>query len=148
MSGLLYILNRARRFTRDGTPDGEPSPVVINFSFGTIAGPHDGTHQLERLFDEAVERQGNPDFVDPPQVIRLIIPAGNSHQFRCHAKFPTELNSSVTLKWRLQPDDHSPNWLHIWLPAGELSTSDCPFELKIIAPVSYTHLTLPTTPYV
>jgi len=148
MSGLLYILDRARRFTRDGTSTGDPSPVVINFSFGTIAGPHDGTHQLERLFDEAVERQGDPKYVDSTQAVRLIIPAGNSHQSRCHAEFLLEHNKPVkpvTLNWRLQPDDHSPNWLHIWLPPGELSNSDFPFALKITAPSGESFEGLPLT---
>ena len=131
MSGLLYILSRAKRFQikTEGTQETKPAPVVINFSFGTIAGPHDGTHQLERLFDEAVYFQESKD-----QILRMVVPAGNSHQSRCHAEFAVGHQESTELRWRLQPDDQTPNWLHVWLPPGSLSDKDCPFEITITSP--------------
>ena len=45
-SAIHYILDRARRLSPQ-----RPLPVVINISFGYIAGPHDGSGLLERFMD-------------------------------------------------------------------------------------------------
>jgi hypothetical protein len=46
---IQYILDRARKI-------GPTLPVVINFSYGRIAGPHDGTSLLEQVIDAQIAR--------------------------------------------------------------------------------------------
>jgi hypothetical protein len=106
-----YILERADALARS-----EPSahsvaqlPVVVNCSYGFIAGPHDGKSALERALDRRVrDRAGK---------LRIVLPAGNSNLSRCHASFnlPGEYQE---LRWRVQPDDRTLSYVEIWLPEG------------------------------
>lgn len=110
LRGIRYILDRADAMSGDG----DPLPVVINFSWGTIAGPHDGTSSLELGLDREIVRQRK-------RPLRIVLPSGNSHLSRCHAavKFPPEVDPDaglVELCWRVQPDDKTPSFLEIWLP--------------------------------
>ncbi|HLG48091.1 MAG TPA: S8 family serine peptidase [Reyranella sp.] len=85
-------------------------PVVINFSYGRYAGPHDGTHLLEQLIDRRIaqrEKYGK---------LRVVLPAGNNYLQRTHAKLRFGSASSLATTWRLQPDDLAPNYLEVWLP--------------------------------
>jgi hypothetical protein len=100
-----YILDRARRL---GAGRDTPLPVVINFSYGMLAGPHDGTSALERALDLAIADRNAP--------LRFVLPAGNGHLSRCHAEIEFQDYATVTLPWRVQPDDRTPSQLEIWLP--------------------------------
>lgn len=109
LSAIDYILLRADAMAGDG----DPLPVVINFSFGNIAGPHDGTSILERGIDERIQaRQAG---------LRVILPSGNSHLSRCHAQVSFSNHDGndsepVELYWRVQPDDTTTSHMEIWLP--------------------------------
>lgn len=54
----------------------EADNVVVNLSFGTFAGPHDGTSFLERAIDELCEQNRR---------LQVLLPAGNSYNDACHA---------------------------------------------------------------
>ncbi|MBS1178729.1 MAG: hypothetical protein H6R06_3141 [Proteobacteria bacterium] len=99
LDALHYIVERA----------GPEASVVVNLSYGTMAGPHDGQTILEQAIDELVAlRQGR---------LWVVVPAGNSREARCHAV--VKLNKSrktARLRWKLLPDDATPSWLEIWLP--------------------------------
>ena len=101
-----YIM--ARAVTLAG--GGRQLPVVINMSYGFIAGPHDGTTELEVALDQRLE-----DYGDRAQ---MVLSAGNSHLSRCHAEFVFEENKDkdVTLEWHVLPDDRTSSFLEIWLP--------------------------------
>jgi len=64
-------------------------PVVINFSYGMIGGPHDGTSELEMAIDAIVDWRKN--VVGAP--LEIVLPAGNSHLSRCHAMVAFERES-------------------------------------------------------
>ena len=88
-------------------------PVVINFSYGMIGGPHDGTSELEMAIDAIVDWRKN--VVGAP--LEIVLPAGNSHLSRCHAMVAFERESEeVELAWRVLPDDRTSSFLEIWLP--------------------------------
>ncbi|AVA25347.1 peptidase S8/S53 family subtilisin-related protein (plasmid) [Rhizobium sp. NXC24] len=111
-AAIKYILDRADRLAgKDHLPDGSwrPLPVVINFSYGMLAGPHDGTLDLEQALDDFVTKRGAP--------LRIVLPAGNANLSRCHAavKF-NGTRTPVSLEWRVQPDDSTPTQMEIWLP--------------------------------
>lgn len=87
-------------------------PVVINLSYGTIGGPHDGTSPFERFIDRRVAQ-----WKARGSTLDVIIPSGNSHLSRCHAEIAfANPGSTVDLPWRTLPDDRTPNYLDIWLP--------------------------------
>lgn len=122
--GIDFILDRAREMTAGGAPP----PVVINFSYGTAAGPHDGTHTLEAGLDRAVRQY-------PEGRLAIVLPAGNGHQARRHARAffnsaqpPAGLPEHerrrqfhagagpVELAMRVQPDDATSSYLEVWVP--------------------------------
>ncbi len=100
LDGLMYILSRC-------APDAK---VAVNISFGTLAGPHDGSAVLEAAMDQLV------DLCDGR--LQIVLAAGNSYQLRTHANVTLSKNEHVTLHWRGQPADLTQNFLEIWLPEG------------------------------
>jgi hypothetical protein len=106
LDGIRYILDRADAIARQ--QDWASLPVVINFSFGNVAGPHDGTSELEEAIDELIDAHPN---------LNVVIPSGNSHLGRLHAEFAFDgPGQPVDLHWRVLPDDRTPSFLEIWLP--------------------------------
>jgi hypothetical protein len=98
-----YILDRVRRLAGKNPP-----PVVVNASFGYIAGPHDGSGVLERFFEEAV--------ANAPSRTRVVLPAGNAQLSRCHAIIDLETQTDVAFEWIVQPGDRTHSVVHVWLP--------------------------------
>ena len=94
LSAIEHILLRADALGRGVNM----LPVVINFSYGLIAGPHDGTCELERGIDKRLQKR--------PDKLRILLPAGNSHLSRCHAEVTfAHRGETVELAWRVLPDD-------------------------------------------
>lgn len=100
LDGLMYILSRCAADTS----------VAVNLSWGTLAGPHDGTALLEAAMDQLVELRGGR--------LEIVLPVANSYQGRTHANATLAKGGEASLHWRGQPDDTSQNFLEIWLPAG------------------------------
>jgi hypothetical protein len=102
---ILYILACADRIESG-------APVVINLSYGLIAGPHDGKLPLEAAVDTliaALKAVGRD--------VEVVLPAGNNYLSRCHAfvAFPPQTQVK-SLTWRIQPDDKTPSFLEVRLP--------------------------------
>ena len=109
LDGLLYILSRC-----------EPSAdITVNISFGTLAGPHDGTSILEAAMDQLISLCGGR--------LRIVLAAGNGYQSRTHANIPLSAAGKpdapwlreATLDWQVQPDDRTQSFLELWLRAGD-----------------------------
>jgi hypothetical protein len=116
-AGIDYILNRADRIAQDRGV--RILPVVINLSYGTLGGPHDGTSRFERFVDARIAyRKARGSTLD------VVLPAGNSHLSRCHAQvdFP-RTTSTVGLPWRILPDDQTPSYFDVWLPPNSGTSS-------------------------
>jgi hypothetical protein len=134
LEAMRYILRCADRIA------GKPGalPVVINFSYGAIAGPHDGSSQAEMQIDDIVRRR---KAAFGPLALEVVLPSGNSHLSRCHARvsFPstTGAGSERELQWRVMPDDHTPSSLDLWMPcraAGSGSGSGSRLRLTVTSP--------------
>jgi hypothetical protein len=100
LDGLMYILSRCE-------PDAH---VVANVSWGTLAGPHNGSSVLEAAMDQLVRlRAGTLD---------IVLPAGNGYQGRTHANITLQPGESARLHWQAQADDRTQDFLELWLPEG------------------------------
>lgn len=110
IKALDYILGEC-------APDAE---IVVNLSWGTLAGPHTGTNLLEREIDRLVGLLGGR--------LQVVIPAGNGYQSRTHANFQLEPNQSIQLDWRVQPDDATESYLELWMEQG------AKLQLDIVTP--------------
>lgn len=109
---LDYVLKRAGLFVVDGT--GVRPPLVINFSYGAFAGPHDGTHPAEILIDDRLRTHKALK-----HRVRAVLPSGNGNLSRCHAVINFDAHGEDrALKWRVQPDDRTESKMEIWLPHG------------------------------
>ena len=97
LDGLLYILSRCA----------DDAKVVVNISWGTLAGPHDGTSILEAAMDQLIALSGGR--------LQIVAPAGNGYQSRTHANQTLSPGESVTLGWRVHPDDQTQSFLELWL---------------------------------
>lgn len=100
MDGLMYILSRCAPSAK----------IAVNLSWGTLAGPHDGSSALEAAMDQLIELKKGK--------LQIIVAAGNSYQSRTHANATLSKGEHVTLHWRGQPDDSTQSFLEIWLPQG------------------------------
>ncbi len=137
---LDYIKKRHARFQIDGTT--KKPPLVVNFSFGNFAGPHDGTSKVERAIDEAMS---SPE-VAPGFPKTAVLPAGNSNNKRCHALFA--LSNAQNLKlidWRIQPGDHSESMVQFWTRKGT-AIPDEAVTLTVNAPGAVGPVALDCTP--
>lgn len=130
LEGLSYIFDRARKLTGKGKK--KKLPLIINFSYGVIAGPHDGTSELEMEIEKLAEDYEKTYGVP----CRVVLPAGNSHLSRCHAEvcFNGE-HVRRPLYLRLQPDDLTDSSLQIWLPYdGDYKTRPSRLMVRVQAP--------------
>lgn len=110
IDALWYMLNRADAIAAASGLD--QLPLVVNLSYGTLAGPHDTTGILERAIDELMQL-ANATF---DRALRIVLPAGNAHLSRCHASFSLGAGASHELNWRVLPDHRAESFLEIWYP--------------------------------
>ncbi len=100
LDGLMYILSRCDR----------AASAVVNLSWGTLAGPHDGTSVLEAAMDQLMELKSGR--------LQIVVAAGNGYQDRTHANATLAPQEDVVLHWRGQPGDISQNFLELWIEEG------------------------------
>lgn len=140
LAGVDYILARADKIALDRGL--AYVPVVINFSSGVRAGPHDGTHPIETALDEVILERRARGW--PTEVV---LPSGNSHLARGHAQVRLEeaengKNGAATekpksahaLNWRVLPDDRTFSYLEIWLPNSVSGKAGGSIELTVTPP--------------
>jgi hypothetical protein len=120
LDGLWFILDRAERLAP------APPPAVVNISYGFIAGPHDGSSILEVAIDQMIALR--------PAPFAVVLPAGNSHLARCHARLQLAPLGRDTLPWRLQPEDYTPSYMEIWLPHRPAGVAAARVRLRIRPP--------------
>ena len=111
---LHWIEHHARRLSRRrGHGSKTPVPMVLNFSFGIFAGPHDGHGEVERELARFTERYG-------PDRCRVVLPSGNGFQARAYAQVLARRRPAITVPpWCVQPDGRTASFVQIWLPQGE-----------------------------
>lgn len=109
LDALLYILSRCE----------SGAEITVNISFGTLAGPHDGTSILEAAMDQLVGLCGDR--------LRIVLAAGNGYQLRTHANLPLAAarnpaapwQRQAKLNWQVQPDDRTQSFLELWIAPGD-----------------------------
>lgn len=126
---INYVLSRADRIAADENT--ATLPVVVNLSYGTIAGPHDGTGVFEAAVDQLIATRATP--------LRVVLPAGNHYLARCHADFGMAKAGSSkaavkTLRWRVQPDDKACSFMEIWLPQFAADQKRSSIAIRITTP--------------
>lgn len=100
MDGLMYMLSRCALSAK----------LAINVSWGTLAGPHDGTSVLEAAMDQLIDLKVGH--------LQIVLPVSNSYQSQTHTNVTLSKNAHSTQHWRGQPGDLTQNFLEVWVPAG------------------------------
>lgn len=113
----------------DGLSIGIPPRVVITASFGSVAGPHDGTSMVEMALSELAQTM---------EGLALVVAAGNAHGSRTHAALGLEPVSDVApqpdievkgqravsalapgtwreVDWEIAPENPHESYLEIWI---------------------------------
>ena len=108
LDGLLYILSRCD----------DDAQITVNISFGTLAGPHDGTlgaGSRDGPIDGVVRRPPAPGAGG-----RQRLPVPHPCQRAAHRgrNAPAPWRRKATLDWQVQPDDPTQSFLELWLPPG------------------------------
>lgn len=96
LDGIAYIFDRAG-----------DRPAVVNISYNSYIGPHDGTGLVEVGLDEFLQRPNRA----------IVISAGNGGDQGCHAARTIEAGDSATLRWEIKPGDKTANFVEIWYRA-------------------------------
>ena len=112
-SAVKYIFNRADEIARKRGVS--RIPLVINFSFGFLAAPHDGSHLIEKILDYMIALR---NFADPG-LTEVVIPSGNSRELQCRAEveFSAAKPDPVkVLNWRVLPDDRTLSYGILYMP--------------------------------
>jgi hypothetical protein len=124
-SFAIDAIHRAARMAAHN----EHGSVIVNLSYGTHSGPHDGSSMFESAMLDLL------DFYDGqgrrPE-LHIVVPAGNSHLLRCHAcgwlTSQGTAQSCQTLFWKIQPDDDTDSFVELWLSPG------ADVEIELILP--------------
>ena len=130
LSALHYVFHRAERIAAHC--EVRPLPLVVNLSYGWSAGPHDGRSPVERGMQDLLERRNAR--VAPTAIV---VPTGNTFEADLHASLtakdfgslavpdgpdapdaPDASERTVSVGWRLQPDDRTSSYLEVWFPEG------------------------------
>jgi hypothetical protein len=108
MRGFEWIITRALQMKGR-------FPLVINISLGSLAGPLDGTGDVERWIEAEMRRYHTFSGKAP---IRVVIAYGNAHKARLVAEASLCAGEEVTLDWRILPDDATKSVLELRAEAG------------------------------
>lgn len=132
LDGLRFILDRARSYE---TSEGRPTPIVVNLSYGALAGAHDGTSLLESAIEELVKAYDSR--------LAVVLAAGNHHGTRrapdgdetgdqsgaqslprsqpseLHARFKLGASQTQMLTLFVPPDKQEETSLEIWMHSME-----------------------------
>ena len=104
-------------------------PIVINFSYGMVAGPKDGHGTFEAAFRKIIEdrKEAAKDFGLDASPVRILMPAGNDNfeqgqassilgEERIENGIPLA-EPEIDLTWQIQPGDSTSNFIEIWTSA-------------------------------
>ncbi len=102
---VAWIDNLVRNFT---TSEEAELKLVTNFSFGLLAGPHDGHSLLEKSLATIPARPRSA----------AVLPAGNSYDSRTHAVAEvTPDHPSFSINLEISPLNRLSTFVEIWRPA-------------------------------
>ena len=116
LDALRYIVDRAETYKGSARVI---RPVVINLSYGTMSGPHDGTAPLDEALNELIDTRGN---------LAVVVAAGNNRKSSCHAYVPVATSPASNIGIQLLPNNPLTSTLEIWIPEG--SSGDVQIQLS------------------
>mgnify|MGYP001236494073 CR=1 FL=1 len=125
-----YVLQGVRHIMQAADFHASGIPLILNFSYGILAGPKDGTHPLERALDEMVaERKARTG-----GETRIVMSAGNSRLLRANAVMTLDAGAANTIEWLISPDDRTANFVEIWLDGLHLTSEPDDVRLTLVPP--------------
>jgi hypothetical protein len=96
LDGVRYVLDRC-----------DPkAKLVINISYGTFAGPHDGSSMIERALDELLTLRD--------QNFAIVLAAGNARESNCHMQRTVKKNQSAVFRVALDAQDVTDTFVELW----------------------------------
>ncbi len=126
LDALKYILDQ----TKDATH------LAINLSYGSTAGPHDGSTMLERAMDQLVESARDSI---PTRQVELVLPAGNHFLAKLHGAVTLDdTNKFSAFLWQVSPDVPTDSFLELWYP----KTSVGQISVRVTSPSGQTQATV------
>jgi hypothetical protein len=128
---LDWILVKAVELSAARTGSTRRLPLIVECSFGSMAGPQNGESDVERRITQFVKtyRDGSPD----QGLCTVVMSAGNTFQLRAAASVSlTRDKPSCELRWRVLPDDKTPSFVEIWLP--ETDADGPQVEVSLVPP--------------
>jgi Subtilase family len=84
------------------------APLVVNISYGSFAGPHNGSSMIERALDELLEKR--------PDNFAIVLGAGNARAEHCHTRRTVRVNNSALLRVVLPAGDTTDTFVELWYP--------------------------------
>ena len=91
--------------------------LVINLSYGSTAGPHDGSSMLERAIDVMVKKERQKL---GGRTVQIVLPAGNHFLAEGHARLNlTPGIPEQRMAWQLMPDDKTDSFIELWYASGQ-----------------------------
>ncbi|MEL6402697.1 MAG: hypothetical protein AAFR26_27045, partial [Cyanobacteria bacterium J06626_4] len=137
------LVKQARRYR---TPSGGLAPVVFNFSYGNLEGPHDGTGIYASMF----ERYFGPDALHnggDEHKAWLTLPAGNANLARLHAVNARGMTRRrISLDLVVLPDDRTPNHVQFWMPSSPEADQGNFAKIKVTTPFGATSVSINSQP--
>lgn len=135
---IIYLADALWKAHYPDEPGG--FPVVINFSFGLLAGPKDGSSPWELDIRELVHERNEVRGVPT----RFVMPTGNNNLSRANAReligkdgdatlmsgAEIPVDSTLSVPWRLMPSDHTSNFVEIWTKARDKNTGEAVDEVE------------------
>lgn len=111
LHALRYIVKEASRLANRC---GRPWHAIVNLSYGSTAGPHDGTSMFEQAIDELVGSL-------KPLHARLdvVLAAGNAKALSLHARRTIAAGRSGEFRCSIPPDNPRESYVEFWLPAKD-----------------------------
>ncbi|MDZ7591124.1 MAG: S8 family serine peptidase [Rubrivivax sp.] len=89
--------------------------VVVNISYGSRVGPHDGTGILERaMVDLLLQFNANP----AAHRLDIVLAAGNAFDTRSHAVLPLPAEGQTLLHWQVAAGSEVTTFTELWIPDG------------------------------
>jgi hypothetical protein len=116
LDALRYMLDRVKG----------DAPLVVNLSYGSMAGPHDGTTILESAMDAILASESKR------RCMAIVLPAGNNFEADGHAKMklggPDPRKQE--LLWEVRCDDPTDTFMEVWFPRKHASN----LEIRVQPP--------------
>jgi Subtilase family len=142
VSGVLrtFVLDAIMYILRCASTDAD---VVINISYGGMAGPHDGSSVVEQAIDDLIAAERYARKARKDEITEIVICAGNTRASDMHSRQVIGANSKAEITLSVIPDNPTLQFVEMWfdsttvqavieivLPSGKSATQGKPIRLN------------------